>query len=98
VPARLARRLDKGEPTCIGIAGQAVDRAVAKEMLRVVQPVTIEAARLASAERSRRVDEVVAALQRDLEAAHSSARRAQKHARCTNGSRAGASRVVRRRR
>lgn len=70
--------LDKGEPTCIGFAGQAVDQAVAKEILRVVQPAAIEAARLASAEQSRRVDEVVAALQRDLEAARYSARRAQK--------------------
>ena len=70
--------LDKGEPTCIGFAGQAVDQAVAKEILRVVQPAAIEAARLASAEQARRVDEVVAALLRDLEAARYSARRAQK--------------------
>jgi DNA invertase Pin-like site-specific DNA recombinase len=70
--------LDKGEPTCIGFAGQAVDQAVAREILRVVQPAAIEAARLASAEQSSRVDEVVAALQRDLEAARYSARRAQK--------------------
>ena len=70
--------LDKGEPTCIGFAGQAVDQAVAKEILRVVQPAAIEAARLASVEQSRQVDEVVAALQRDLEAARYSAQRAQK--------------------
>jgi DNA invertase Pin-like site-specific DNA recombinase len=70
--------LDKGEPRCIGFSGPAVDQAVAREILRVVQPAAIEAARLASAEQSRRVDEVVAALQRDLEAARYSARRAQK--------------------
>jgi len=70
--------LDKGEPTCIGFSGQAVDQAVAKEILRVVQPAAIEAARLASVEQSRRVDEVVATLQRDLEAARYGARRAQK--------------------
>ena len=70
--------LDKGEPSCIGFSGQTVDQAVAKEILRVVQPAAIEAASLASVEQSRRVDEVVAALQRDLEAARYSARRAQK--------------------
>ena len=70
--------LDKGEPTCIGFSGQAADQAVAKEILRVVQPAAIEAARLASVEQSRRVDEVVATLQRDLEAARYGARRAQK--------------------
>lgn len=70
--------LDKGEPTCIGFAGLAVDEAVAKEILRVVQPAAIEAATMASLEQSHRVDEVVAALQRDLQAARYSAQRAQK--------------------
>lgn len=70
--------LDKGEPTCIGFAGLTVDEAVAKEILRVVQPAAIEAATMASLEQSRRVDEVVAALQRDLQAARYSAQRAQK--------------------
>jgi DNA invertase Pin-like site-specific DNA recombinase len=70
--------LDKGEPRCIGFSARAVDEAVAKEILRVVQPAAIEAASLASVEQSRRVDEVVAALQRELEAARYNARRAQK--------------------
>jgi DNA invertase Pin-like site-specific DNA recombinase len=70
--------LDKGEPTCIGFAGQAVDLAVTKEILRVVQPAAIEAARLASAEQSHQLDEVGAALQRDLQAARYAAQRAQK--------------------
>lgn len=70
--------LDNGEPTCIGFAGLAVDEAVAKEIMRVVQPAAIEAATMASLEQSRRVDEVVAALQRDLQAARYSAQRAQK--------------------
>jgi DNA invertase Pin-like site-specific DNA recombinase len=70
--------LDKGEPTCIGFAGLAVDEAVAKEILRVVQPAAIEAATMASIEQSHRADEVVAALQRDLQAARYSALRAQK--------------------
>ena len=44
----------------------------------MVQPAAIEAAVMASEEQARKVDEVVAALQRDLEAARYSARRAQK--------------------
>ena len=40
--------LDNGEPRCIGFAGLAVDQAVSKEILRVVQPAAIEAARLAT--------------------------------------------------
>ena len=70
--------LDKGEPTCISFSGLVLDQAIAKEILRVVQPAAIEAATIASVEQSRRVDEVVAALQRDLQAAQYSAQRAQK--------------------
>jgi DNA invertase Pin-like site-specific DNA recombinase len=70
--------LDAGEPRCIGFAGLAIDQAVSKEILRVVQPAAIDAARLADAEQSRQLDDVVAALQRDLQAAHYHAQRAQK--------------------
>jgi hypothetical protein len=70
--------LDNGEPSCIGFAGLAVDHAVSKEILRVVEPAGIEAARLADAEQSRHLDEVTAALQRDLQAARYHAQRAQK--------------------
>jgi DNA invertase Pin-like site-specific DNA recombinase len=70
--------LDKGEPTCIGFAGQAVDEAVTKEILRVVQPAAIEAARLAGAEQSRQLDDVAGALERELQAARYGAQRAQK--------------------
>ena len=70
--------LDKGEPTCIGFASLAVDQAVTKEILRVVQPAAVEAARMAGAEQSQQLDEVAAALQRDLQAARYSAQRAQK--------------------
>jgi DNA invertase Pin-like site-specific DNA recombinase len=70
--------LDNGEPRCIGLAGLAIDHAVSKEILRVVQPAAIEAARLADAEQSRQLDDVAAALQRDLQAAHYQAQRAQK--------------------
>ena len=70
--------LDNGEPRCIGFAGLVIDQAVSKELLRVVQPAAIEAARLADAEQSRQLDDVVAALQRDLQAARYHAQRAQK--------------------
>jgi len=70
--------LDNGEPRCIGFAGVALDQAVSKEILRVVQPAAVEAARLADAEQSRQLDDVAAALQRDLQAARYHAQRAQK--------------------
>jgi DNA invertase Pin-like site-specific DNA recombinase len=70
--------LDNGEPRCIGFAGLIVDRTITREILRVVQPAAIEAAVMASEEQARKVDEVLDALQRDMEAARYSARRAQK--------------------
>jgi DNA invertase Pin-like site-specific DNA recombinase len=70
--------LDNGEPRCIGFAGLVVDQAITREVLRVVEPAAIEAAVIAHEEQARRVDEVLSALQRDLEAAQYSARRAQK--------------------
>jgi DNA invertase Pin-like site-specific DNA recombinase len=70
--------LDMGEPTCIGFAGRSIDQAVAQEILRVVQPAAVEAALMASAQQAQQIDEVVAALQRDLQAARYSAQRAQK--------------------
>lgn len=70
--------LDNGEPRCIGFAGLVVDQAISRELLRVVQPAAVEATVMAQEEQARKVDEVLAALQRDLEAAQYSARRAQK--------------------
>jgi hypothetical protein len=70
--------LDNGEPRCIGFAGLVVDQAITREILRVIQPAAIEAAVMAHEEQARKVDEVLAALERDLEAAQYSARRAQK--------------------
>ncbi len=70
--------LDNGEPRCIGFGGQVVDEAMAREILRVVQPAAIEAAILASEDTARKHDEVLEALQRDWEAARYAARRAQK--------------------
>jgi DNA invertase Pin-like site-specific DNA recombinase len=70
--------LDTGAPRCMAFGGVPVDHAMAHEILRVVQPAAIAAAVMASDEEARRQDDVVAALQRDLEAARYAARRAQK--------------------
>ena len=70
--------LDNGEPRCIGFGGVPVDAAISREVLRVVQPAAVEAAVMASEEVARERDEVLAALQRDLEAARYSASWAQR--------------------
>lgn len=70
--------LDNGEPRCIAFGGLLVDEAIGRELLRVVQPAAIEAARLAREEQARQQDDVLAALERDLEAARYAARRCQK--------------------
>jgi DNA invertase Pin-like site-specific DNA recombinase len=70
--------LDNGEPRCIAFGGVPADDAIGREVLRVVQPAAVEAAILASDEQVQKRDQVVAALQRDLEAAQYTARRAQR--------------------
>jgi hypothetical protein len=70
--------LDHGEPRCIAFGGIPVDDSIGKQVLEVVQPVAVQAAVLASEEQSRLQDDVVAALQRDLEAARYAAQRAQR--------------------
>jgi DNA invertase Pin-like site-specific DNA recombinase len=70
--------LDNGEPRCIAFGGMPADEAIAREVLRVVQPAAIEAAILASEAEEHKQDQVEAALQRELEAARYAARRAQK--------------------
>ena len=59
--------LDSGEPRCIGFSGMSVDETIAKEVLRVVQPAAVEAARLAREEEAHKQDEVLEAWKRDLE-------------------------------
>jgi hypothetical protein len=61
---------DNGEPRCISFGGIPVDDAMAKEILRVVQPARDTAAR--------QQDEVLTAWTRELDAARYAARRAQK--------------------
>jgi hypothetical protein len=70
--------LDHGEPRCLAFGGLAVDDAIAREALRVVQPAAVEAALMAHEQAAQRQDEVVAALRRDLEAARYAAQRAQR--------------------
>src|SRR4029450_13260183 len=70
--------LDNGDPRCISFGGLVVDAAMTKEVLRVVQPAAIEAAVVATEGAARQQDEVLAAWQRDLEAARYDAQRAQR--------------------
>jgi hypothetical protein len=70
--------LDNGEARCIAFGGIPVDETVGREILRAVQPAAVEAAVQASQEETRRQDEVLEALQRDLEAARYAAQRAQR--------------------
>jgi hypothetical protein len=69
---------DNGEPRCISFGGVVVDAAMAKEILRVVQPAAVEAAIIASDATARQQDEVLQAWTRDLAAAQYAALRAQK--------------------
>ena len=70
--------LDKGQPRCITLAGTPLDAAISREIIRAVQPAAIEAAILAYEDETSKRDEVLAALQRDLQAARYQAQRAQK--------------------
>jgi hypothetical protein len=66
------------ELKCISFGGIPVDHALTGEIRRVVQPGAVEAAVMAHEEASQAADEVLAALQRDLEAARYAAGRVEK--------------------
>jgi DNA invertase Pin-like site-specific DNA recombinase len=70
--------LDNGEPTCIAFGGKRVDEAIGREVLRVVEPAATQAAVLAQRQATAAGEEVLQALQRDLEAAQYAANRAFK--------------------
>jgi hypothetical protein len=70
--------LDTKEARCIAFSGATVDAAVAREVLRVVEPAAVEAAILASEQEAQAHSEVLAALHRDLEAANYRVLRAQR--------------------
>lgn len=70
--------LDTGEAKCIGFGGIPVDRAVVEQVFRVIAPAAVESAVLAHEQEAKCQDDVLKALQRDLEAARYEAARAQK--------------------
>jgi hypothetical protein len=70
--------LDTAEAKCIQFGGQRADEAVARELMRVLQPAAIEAAVRAAAEVTQQQDDVLAALDRDLQAARYQAERTGK--------------------
>jgi DNA invertase Pin-like site-specific DNA recombinase len=71
-------QMDKGLPRCIDFGGTRVDAAVSAEILRVVRPAAVEASILAYQQEVQKQDEVLAALERELEAARYAAQRAQR--------------------
>ena len=68
--------MDNGEPRCIAFGGLRVDDAIAAEILRVVEPAAVEAAKQAQRQTLKDRDDVCDALTRDLEAARFAADRA----------------------
>jgi hypothetical protein len=70
--------LHNSELKCISFGGIPVDNLLSGEIMRVLQPIAVEAAIMAHAEAGRAQDDVLAALERDLEAARYAARRAEK--------------------
>jgi DNA invertase Pin-like site-specific DNA recombinase len=71
-------RMDIGEPTCINFGAVPVDEMVSREVLRVVQPIAIEAAIMVASEATTRQDDVIDSLLMDLKAARYAAERAGK--------------------
>lgn len=71
-------QLDLGEARCISFGGGLVDAAVSVEILRVVQPGVIEAARRAQGDRTRAHDEVEQAIRLALQEARFGAERARR--------------------
>jgi DNA invertase Pin-like site-specific DNA recombinase len=70
--------LDNGEPPCITFAGLSLDEAISREIVTVLEPAAVEAAVLATEQEKEHQDEIISALQKELEAAQYAARRAEK--------------------
>lgn len=70
--------LDNGVPRCINFGGAWVDQAVGREILRVLRPAAVEAALQATRNQIEQQDQVLAALQLELQAARYTAERAEK--------------------
>ncbi len=71
-------QLDTGDPKCISFGGIAVDDAVSREVLGVIRPGALEAARLAATKAGDKQDEVIESLELELEGARYEAQRASK--------------------
>lgn len=76
--------LDNKAARCIAFNGGLIDVAVARELLRVVEPAAIEAAVLASQQQVQAQSEIVQALRRDLQAALYRAQRAERQYEATD--------------
>lgn len=76
--------LDTGEAKCINFGGDDVDKAVVREVLRVIQPGAIDAAYQAWQRYSRQQDEVTEALGLELQDAQYLAQRAWKQYNATD--------------
>jgi DNA invertase Pin-like site-specific DNA recombinase len=70
--------LDNGEQPCITFAGLSLDEAISREIMTVLEPAAIEAAVLATEQEKLQQNEIISALQTELEAAQYTARRAEK--------------------
>ena len=68
----------RGEGACLAFGGAALERAVAAEVLRVVEPGALEAAALAAQEKDGERDAWLEALAHEVEAARYEVRRAQR--------------------
>jgi hypothetical protein len=68
--------LDNAEPRCISTGGDPVDDAVSREILKVVQPAAIEAAITSAEKTGSKQDDLIRALELELQAARFTADRA----------------------
>jgi DNA invertase Pin-like site-specific DNA recombinase len=76
--------LDNGEPPCITFAGLGLDEAISREIVTVLEPAALAAAVLADEQETLQQAEILSVLQRELEAARYSARRAEKQYEATD--------------
>jgi DNA invertase Pin-like site-specific DNA recombinase len=70
--------LDNGERRCINFGGAWVDQAIGHEIMRVLRPAVVEAALEAARNHTQEQDQVLSALQLELQAARYAAERAEK--------------------
>ena len=67
-----------GKARCIGFGGVPVDDAVVDNVLKVIEPAAVEAARMAASESANRNDQAIDALKLELEARQFEAERARR--------------------